>query len=411
MVRRWRIVAARFRALVGREAASLRQGSVALLISVAATLLAGLTLGAITDTLEDLPGLLLLIPAAVALRGNIGGALAGRLGTAIHAGTFVPSRRMDTLFGQNLVAAAALSLTMSFVLALIAKGAAVVFEVPSAISVADYVAISVLGGLLASVLVVTATVAVADLSARRGWDLDNVAAPIVTATGDLVTVPALWLVSGLARVDVVTPAIAWIVGVAAVGALVASGRSRLDLVRAIVRQSVPILAVAGAVSIVAGVTVEKQLDRLSAFPALLILIPPFLGSSGALGGMFSSRIATKLHLGLVEPARFRLVAIAEDLLLVAGLAFPLFLLVGIGADVLGRATDLAGPGLGDVVGATVLAGVLATTAVVVVGYAGTVAAFRLGRDPDNYAIPVVTSTLDLVGAVALILSLALVGVL
>lgn len=411
MVRRWRFVAARFRSLLSREASGLRQGSVALLISAAATLLAGLVLGNITQTLEDLPGLLLLIPAAVALRGNIGGAMAGRLGTAIHAGTFSLSRRRDTVFGQNLAAAAALSLTMSFVLALIAKGAAAVFEVPGAMSIADYVAISVLGGLMASVVVVAVTVLVTFLSARRGWDLDNVAAPVVTATGDLVTVPALWLVSGVAQVDILTPLLAWTAAGAAVAAFAAVERSRLDLLRTIVRQSMPILAVAGAVSLVAGVTVEKQLARLAEFPALLILVPPFLGASGALGGIFSSRIATKLHLGLVEPARFRLVAIAEDLLLVASLAFPLFLVVAVGADLLGRASDLAGPGIGGVVGATVLAGTIATTAVVVVGYLGTVAAFRLGRDPDNYAIPVVTSTLDLVGAVALILSLLVVGVL
>ncbi|HVM39408.1 MAG TPA: hypothetical protein VM618_01370, partial [Acidimicrobiia bacterium] len=99
MPRWWRVASTRFRALVAREASSLRQGFVALLVSTSASLLAGLTLGAITGTLEDLPGLLVLVPAVLALRGNVGGALASRLGTAIHAGTFRRSWRIDSLVG------------------------------------------------------------------------------------------------------------------------------------------------------------------------------------------------------------------------------------------------------------------------------------------------------------------------
>jgi mgtE-like transporter len=37
-------------------------------------------------------------------------------------------------------------------------------------------------------------------------------------------------------------------------------------------------------------------------------------------------------------------------------------------------------------------------------------AFRFGLDPDTYGIPMVTSTLDLVGAFTLILALVAVGV-
>src|SRR5260370_17787291 len=83
-----RRVGARFRALLGSDAASIRQGLAALLVSSGGDLLAGLTLGAITHTLQALPGLLVLVPAAIAMRGNIFGALGGRLGTLIPTVTF-----------------------------------------------------------------------------------------------------------------------------------------------------------------------------------------------------------------------------------------------------------------------------------------------------------------------------------
>ena len=94
---------ARFRALWGADAANIRQGLAALLVSSGGDLLAGLTLGAITGTLADLPGLLVLVPAAIGMRGNIFGALGSRFGTAIHAGTFSLSRRAETVVGQNVI--------------------------------------------------------------------------------------------------------------------------------------------------------------------------------------------------------------------------------------------------------------------------------------------------------------------
>ena len=48
--------------------------------------------------------------------------------------------------------------------------------------------------------------------------------------------------------------------------------------------------------------------------------------------------------------------------------------------------------------------------VVVVAYYGTVVAFRTGLDPDTYGIPVVSSSVDFVGALILILTIAALGI-
>src|SRR5437763_14219919 len=183
---------ARFGALVGSDAATVRQGLAALLVSSGGDLLAGLTLGSITHTLEALPGLLVLVPAAIGMRGNIFGALGSRLGTSIHAGTFSLSRRTETIVGQNIVASMALSLSISFALAILAKAVAVGFGLPHTISVSYFVVISIVGGAISSVFVLVLTIGVAAGSVRFGWDMDNVAAPLVTAAGDMVTLPSLF---------------------------------------------------------------------------------------------------------------------------------------------------------------------------------------------------------------------------
>src|SRR5260370_26901257 len=114
----------RFRAILGSDAASVRQGLAALLVSSGGDLLAGLTLGAITHTLQDLPGLLVLVPAAIGMRGNIFGALGSRLGTPIHTGQFRLGRRAETLVGQNILASLTLTLSVSAALAVPAKAVA-----------------------------------------------------------------------------------------------------------------------------------------------------------------------------------------------------------------------------------------------------------------------------------------------
>ena len=55
-------------------------------------------------------------------------------------------------------------------------------------------------------------------------------------------------------------------------------------------------------------------------------------------------------------------------------------------------------------------GALALILVVGVAYYSTMAAFRFGLDPDTYGIPMVTSSLDLVGAFTLVIAMMTVGI-
>jgi mgtE-like transporter len=410
MVRWARRLGARFRALVGSDASTLRQGLAALAVSSAGDLLAGLTLGAMTGTLEQLPGLLVLVPAAIGMRGNIFGALGSRLGTAIHAGTFRLSRRPDTVVGQNILASLALTLSISLALAVLAKAIAVGFGLPGTISVLDFMIISVVGGIISAVAVLGITLLVAATSARKGWDLDNVAAPLVTAAGDVFTLPSLFVATYLVGVPIVSPLLAAVTAGLAVGSLVAAYRARLPILHRILRESIPVLCIAGAIDVVAGLTIEKRLESFLVFPGLLVLVPPFLEDTGALGGILSSRLASKLHLGLLAPTNVPERLARREFTLIFAFAVPVFLLVGISADLAANIVGLATPGMLKMVAISLFGGLLATVFAVGVAYYSAVAAFRLGLDPDTYGIPLITSSMDLVGAFTLILAIVVVGI-
>jgi mgtE-like transporter len=62
------------------------------------------------------------------------------------------------------------------------------------------------------------------------------------------------------------------------------------------------------------------------------------------------------------------------------------------------------------VGVTMLGGVMATLLASLIGYYAAIAAFRFGFDPDNHTIPVVTSGMDLLGIICLVVALVVFGV-
>jgi len=395
---------------VGDSPAAYRDSLIALLAALVASLVAGVTLAATTDTLTELPGLLLLVPAALAVKGNVFGALGSRLGTSIHAGVFRLSPRLDTVVGQNTAAAMVLSLGMAVALAVLAKGSAIVFDVSPTMSLADFIVISTVGGVLASVVVLAITLLLAGGSVRFGWDLDNVVAPLVSATGDVVSIPALIIAAELAGIDGWTPATAAAATLLALASAVWSLRAGHDVLGRIVKESLPILVIAAALDLIAGIVIEKRLEDFVEFPVLLVLLPGFLGSAGSIGGVLSSRLSSKLHLGLIRPAPLPAREAGKDLALALALSAPVFAAAGIFAEIAGMLSGSTGPGVAQVVAVALLGGGIATVFVMAIAYYSTIIAVRFGLDPDTFGIPIVTSSLDFVGAFAVILALVAVGV-
>jgi mgtE-like transporter len=383
------------------EQRTLRQGFVALLISSGGDLLAGLALGFMTDSLTRLPGLFLLIPAAIGMRGNIFGALGSRLGTGLHTGQFEPSREPESFLGQNVLASVYLTLATSLFLAAAARVVSVALGFTS-ISVWDYAVISILGGVLGSIVVGTASIFIAVWSQRRGWDLDSVSAPLVTAIGDIATLPALWAASYLAGIPYLTLILGTAVAAVCLVATIRGLLSHLPIVRRVVRESMPVLFAAGVIDIFAGTVVEARISRFIAFPALFVLIPPFLEDTNALTGILSSRLASKLHLGLIETRPFPQALAWVDISIQFIFAVSVFFMVGVATEVVSLLTNLASPGFGTILAISMTAGLAATIISSAIAYYTAVASYRFGLDPDNHGIPIGSSVMDLAGTLCLV---------
>ena len=406
-------LARRARRLLGywrSERRTLRQGIVALALSTCAGFVAGLVLGSITGTLEKLPGLLVLIPAAVGMRGTIFGAMGARLGTGVAAGLFEPTLRRGSLLSNNVVVGILSALLTSFYLAALAKLVAAAFGEEAVISFWDLVTISVIGGVLASSITLVVTIGIAVLSFRRGWDLDAVSTPMVTAIGDMVTLPALFLASLLVVNDTVSGVTAVICTAATFAALLAAFRAEAA-VRRILLEMLAVVALAPLLDIVAGALLQAHDGELRAVPAVLILIPPFISQAGALGGILSSRLSSKLQLGVITSRGRPEIPALVDGAIVVVLGVAVFATIGAVSWALSRLTDGPDPGAAALIGATMLAGAIVLPITLVVGYYLAVLTSRFGIDPDNQGVPFITSLLDLAGVAAILLVMRTSGVL
>lgn len=393
-----------------QESRSIRTGASALGIGLVATIIAGVVLMSAESRLEGIPGLLALIPAAIGMRGSIFGSLGSRLSTGIMTGEFEPDLRRRSYLGRQIEAATVLSFATATQAGVLAWAISVALGLRT-VPVLDLVAISLIGGLLSSVVLFFVVIWLARRSEANGWNMDDVGAPIITAAGDLVTLPALLagtLVLAIEPLAVTIGALGVVFGIVAV---VLGVRREDATIRGVVRESLIVLTIAVSIDVLAGIVVEARAQEQFGTPALLVLIPPFIANCGSLGGMLSSRLASKLHVGLLEPRLFPGKLAALDFSLTALLAFLAF--GGVGAA--GWLAAVLVPGVDPLplltmLGVTWLAGLFAVVILAGAAYAAATTSFRFGFDPDNHGIPVVTATMDLAGVLCLVAAITILQV-
>jgi mgtE-like transporter len=409
-----RALARRARRLLGywrSETRTLRQGLVALVLSTGAGFVAGLTLSHLTGTLSELPGLLPLMPAATGMRGTIFGAIGARLGTADAAGLLTIDLRPGGVLRRNVVVAVLTTFSSALWLAVLARAISAIAGQAS-IPLSELLIVATVGGAIGSVIILLITVSLAAASTRLGWDLDSVSTPMVTALGDMTSIPGMFLATLLLGHGSVTSAIAVVCLALGLICIVAGYRTRDRMIRRILWEMTATIMLTPILDVFAGELQQARSAELFSVPVVLTLIPPFVSQAGALGGIFSSRITSKMRLGVITPRGRPEVPAIIDATIVAGLSVVVFLLIGTVAWLLGTMTGLQQmPSAGTLIFATLVAGILVTPITIVAGYYLAVVTYRFGLDPDNQGVPIITSVMDLAGVALVLLVMTSSGVL
>jgi mgtE-like transporter len=173
--------------------AAYREALPALAGSAVGGLAAGVVLGGMRAEFRAVPGLLVLVPALLATRGNVYGSLGARLATGLHQGLVTPSvsDADDRLY--RAVAAAISNGLLASVFAACLAFVALTTLGDTVAPLATLVGIALLAGLLSGVVLSVTVVVVVFAGYRRGHNPDTLVGPIVTTAGDVFGVAFLLL--------------------------------------------------------------------------------------------------------------------------------------------------------------------------------------------------------------------------
>jgi mgtE-like transporter len=162
------------------------------LVATAGGVLAGLILSGMTDELQLIPGLIVISPAVLGMRGNISSTLGSRLGSAIHMGLITRIDPRNPELTNNIGGSLLLSLLLSVFLGIIGHFMTVLAGMDSAGPLA-LTAIAVIAGVSSGLILSVVAVFFALGMFRFGFDPDNVVTPSIATIGDVVSMIMLFL--------------------------------------------------------------------------------------------------------------------------------------------------------------------------------------------------------------------------
>lgn len=170
--------------------------------------------------------------------------------------------------------------------------------------------------------------------------------------------------------------------------------------RSIVTTMFPLLVVLSIIVLWAGITLESAEELLEQYGILAVMVPTMVDMGGNLGAILSSRLSSRLHLGTTEfDPRDRVLWANVGAIL--ALAATIFTALAIGAYLLGAILGFGLP-LSTLLVISLTSGMSVAVIAVVFSFGATYASYRLGIDPDDTTIPIVTNVVDVFGMVIFI---------
>jgi len=345
----------------------LLQATPVVILTSIGELFAGSILGKMHERLDLIPGLIILVPAIMGLRGNIGTALGSRMSTSLHLGLVGRRFTLNRFNLSNIGAGFSLSLMVSIIIGLFARFACYAFGLPS-IPLVNLLLIAILASAMASLVLIPFTVTLTYFAFNRRLDPDNIVAPIIGMVGDVITVAVVFIAADLVlRIKIGE---AWSIVLLPVMPMILRRIPARYRILTILKQSVPVLFVCTILGVLAGIYLHWQYEKFYLVPGLLILTKNFIGA-----------IALAI---LIAPIVTLITKFGADLFRIPIIPLMPLLLVNIFAIL------------------------VITLIVFVLDFVTASLSYRIKIDPSNSVIPFVTSLGDIIGTVVLIVAISMI---
>ena len=161
------------------------------IIATIGGVVAGIIFSGMTNELQLIPGLIVITPAVLGMRGNISCTLGSRLGSAIHMGLITRIDDNPELI-NNVAGSLLLSFILSIVLGILGHYVTLALGLESA-GAFMLVLIAVIAGVTSGIILAVVAVLLALGMFRFGFDPDNVVTPAIATIGDIVSMFMLFV--------------------------------------------------------------------------------------------------------------------------------------------------------------------------------------------------------------------------
>jgi mgtE-like transporter len=335
------------------------------------------------------PLLLIILPGLSDLRGNVFGAMASRMTTALHLG------KVKGVLDKEVTANVSMAIGSSKIPLLVLWVAGVVKLGFSHSALAVFLVV-IASALVIGFLLGYSTAFITIFPYRWGADPDMIAAPLITSVADVITIPTLvyliFFYEDYPRVFYVFTALMLILFVI----MIISSSYRKEHLRAFKEVS-SVLTILGLVEIFSGSTLESYSGVISKTIILSVMYPSILDSVGNFASIAAATTSTRLNLSGTESLKEG--NFYSDMVALLGLTPIIGFLTNFIAV---HVTRLIGYSA-SLIWTFILGYPLLVLVNMSVGVLVAYVAYRFSIDPDNVAIPTVTTISDVMGTLFVVL--------
>jgi mgtE-like transporter len=263
------------------------------------------------------------------------------------------------------------------------------------VNLEEMVFIGFLSSMIATLTLIPYIALMASEVFKRGFDPGNLLPTLVTTVGDLVTLPFLVVAFILvaSTPSNITPLLFLTVTSISLAFYTASYSYGGSRIRRILRERLLILLLIAITGPLVGAFLAWLEEGLAEM-RLIHLTTSFIGVNGALASIAGVRLSATLHMYGTEGLTGRLAIIARDVALASIPGALLISLVGYTTQTLiGESTVGLTAMIAVVAAATIVHMAIGSISALVVS----MGSYKLGLDPNNVAIPVITTIMDITG--------------
>jgi mgtE-like transporter len=157
-------------------------------VSIIGGILVGVIIVIFAEDLLLIPGMLILLPGFLEMRGNISGSFASRLSSGLFLGVIKPNRIWTHIIRGNLVGSFLEALVVSSVLGLTIFLFNYLFV---GIFMPGMILVPIIAAIIANSISVPITLLMTFHLFKKGHDPNNIMGPFVTSTGDIISILSL----------------------------------------------------------------------------------------------------------------------------------------------------------------------------------------------------------------------------